>query len=91
MEPYWWPGSQQQGPTLLREFPHLEIFTLIIRTLTTTREDEDMAVVETAKAYTKRVIEVEQGRYPVWRVPMIAFDWKKDQIDWNSYSIGESD
>ena len=89
-EPYWWHGSQQQGPTLLRQFPHLEIFTLVMRTLKTTHEDQDMVDMEEAKRYTMRVIESEQARYPEWRVPMIKFYLKKDQIDWSAYSMGGS-
>jgi hypothetical protein len=49
-----------------------------------------MLVVKTAKEYTTRVIEIERGQYPGWRVPMIEFNLKKDPIDWNAYSIGES-
>jgi hypothetical protein len=91
MQPYWWLGSQQQGPTFLLQFPHLKIFTLMIRTSKTTHEDQDIVVVETAKAYTLRVIEIERGLYPEWRVPMIEFDWKKDQRDWGAYCTGESE
>jgi hypothetical protein len=86
---YWWLSSQLQGPTLLRKFPHLEVFTLVIRTSKTTQEDQDIAAVETAKEYTARVIEIERGRYPEWRMPRIRFDWMKDQI-WNVYSMAES-
>ena len=90
MEPYWWLGSQQKGPALLREFPNLEIFTLVIRTSRTARKYQDMMDIEAAKKYTIRVIEIERGQYPEWRVPKINFNWKKDQVDWNMYSIAES-
>ena len=62
----------------------------MIRTSKTTHKNQDMVVVKTAKEYTTRVIEIERGRYPGWRVPMIEFNLKKDQIDWNAYSMGES-
>jgi hypothetical protein len=88
--PYWWLNPQLQGPAFLRQFPRLEIFTLVMRTPKFTDGDEDIERVETAKGYVTRVMEIERGLYPEWHAPLIQFKWKKNQIDWNITSMSKS-
>ena len=92
MEPYWWLGSQQQGATLLRSFPRLKIFTLMIRIPKSGQENgkQETMLMGMVKRYTIAVVEIERSRYPEWRVPKIRFHWKKDKIDWAVHSVAES-
>lgn len=92
MEPYWWPGRQQQGAALLRSFPRLEIFTLVVRIPKSAQQNskEELMLIGTAKRHTTAVVEIERGRYPEWRAPAIRFHCKKDRIDWTIHSIAES-
>jgi hypothetical protein len=91
MEPYWWRGAQQEGPTLLRSFPRLETFTLVVTISTWAWEDgEAETLKDIAKMHTLGRFVIEQSRYPEWRVPMTSFHCKKEKVNWSIRSIAKS-
>jgi hypothetical protein len=88
MEPYWWLGSQQEGPTLLRSFPHLERFTLVVTISKLAWEKE--ILMEIVKNHTAAQMQMEQSRYPKWQMPVIYFHCGKESRDWSLRSIAKS-
>ncbi|CZR52139.1 uncharacterized protein PAC_02016 [Phialocephala subalpina] len=92
LEPHWWLGSQQEGPTLLRSFPRLKTFTLVVSISKLAQEDgeKEMMLMDIVKRHTVAKMEVERSRHPEWRMPIVKFHWKKDYRDWNIHSIAES-
>jgi hypothetical protein len=62
MPPYWWFGPQN-GPKLLRCFPRLQEFILVI----------PEGFVEEIKERTLAELEAEKSRCPEWQMPMITF------------------
>lgn len=90
MEPYWWRGTQQ-GPTFLRSFPRLEIFTLVVTISRWAWEDGEMeTLMDIAKRHTAAQFQLEQSRHPDWRMPMTNFHCRKDKVDWSIRSIAKS-
>jgi len=82
MEPYWWRGSQQEGPTFIRSFPRLETLTLVVTISKWALEDgEKETLMEIVKKQTEVQFQTEQSRHPEWRMPMIHFHCKKDRFD----------
>jgi hypothetical protein len=91
MEPYWWRGSQQEGPTFIRSFPRLETFTLVVTISKWALEDgEKETLMEIVKKQTEAQFQTEQSRHPEWRMPMIHFHCKKDRFDWSIRSMAKS-
>jgi hypothetical protein len=90
LEPYWWSGSQQAGPALLRSFPHLEAFTLVIRIPRWAWKDREKGeLMFNAKRYVEAQIESEQSLHSDWRRPTIHFQYRKC-IDWSIHSVADS-
>ena len=89
MEPYWWRGSQQEGPNLIRSFPRLETFTLVVTSSNWDDSGEDI-LMEVAKKHTMAQLQAEQGRYPEWRMPKVHFHYRKSKINWGIRSIAKS-
>jgi hypothetical protein len=50
-------------------------------------DGEKEMLVGIVKKYTEAQFEIEQGRHPEWRMPMINFHCRKDSIDWSICSI----
>lgn len=91
IKPYLWRGSQQEGPTFLRSFPHLERFTLVITISNWAWDDgEKEILMEITKHHTAAQMQREQSWHPEWRMPMIYFHCRKDRIDWSIHSIAKS-
>ena len=91
MEPYWWHGAQQEGPTLLRSFPRLEAFTLIVSISTWAWEDgEAETVMDIAKRHTMARFGIEKGLHPDWCMPVTSFHCRKEKVDWSIRSIARS-
>jgi hypothetical protein len=91
MEPYWWRGSHQAGPPLLRSCPRLETFTLVVTISKLAWEDgEKETLVDIVKRHIASQFSVEQSRHPEWRVPLTNFHCKKDNVDWSIRSISKS-
>lgn len=85
-QPYWWVGSQQ-GPALLRSFPRLETFTLVVVIPRFASEDDEEELMETARRHTTAVMEAEQREFPNWRSPEIRFHKKKANIELGGESL----
>ena len=82
LEPYWWPGSHQEGPTLLRSFPNLEVFTLIIIVSKwALNNGKKKTLMEMVKKHTVEEFQTEQSLYPEWRMPIVKFHCGEDGID----------
>jgi hypothetical protein len=91
MEPYWWRGSQQEGATLLRSFPHLERFTLVVTISKLAWDDgEKEILMEIIKNHTAAEMQMEQSRYPEWQMPLIYFHCRKERRDWSIRSMAKS-
>jgi hypothetical protein len=91
MEPYWWRGSQQEGPALLRSFPYLERFTLVVTISKWAWDDgEKEILMEIVKNHTAAQMQMEQNRYPEWQMPVIYFHGRKERRDWSICSIAKS-
>ena len=91
MEPYWWQGSHQAGPPLLRSFPRLETFTLVVTISKLAWEDgEKETLLDIVKRQIASQFLVEQTRHPEWRVPLLNFHCRKDSVYWNIRSISKS-
>jgi len=91
MEPYWWRGSHQAGPILLRSLPRLEIFTLVVTISKLAWEDgEKETLVDIVKRHIATQFSVEQTRHPEWRLPLTNFHCRKDSADWSIRSLSKS-
>jgi hypothetical protein len=75
-ELYWWSGSQQ-GPSLLRLFPCLQILTLVVQLVAPQQIQE---LLEVAKVHVETMLEIEQKLYPKWVMPEIRYTW--GEVDW---------
>jgi hypothetical protein len=81
-ELYWWSGSQS-GPSLLRLFPCLQIFTLVIQVAAISENQEsNLRIMETAKGHVEKLLEKEQVLYPKWHKPEIRYTL--GGVDWAS-------
>jgi hypothetical protein len=89
MQPYWWRDSQQEGPTLLRSFPRLETFTLVVTTWASADGGKE-TLLDIVMTHTAVQLEIEHSRHPEWRMPMIYFHSRRDKIDWGIRSIAKS-
>ena len=90
MEPYWCRGSQA-GPPLLRSFPRLETFTLVVTISKLAWQDgEQETLLEIVKRHITSQFSVEQSQHPGWRVPLTKFHCRKDNVDWRIRSIAKS-
>ncbi|KAH8653960.1 hypothetical protein BGZ60DRAFT_533054 [Tricladium varicosporioides] len=91
MEPYWWRGSHQAGPTLLRSFPRLKTFALVVTISKRTWEDgETKTIMDIVKRHIAERFEIEQSQHPEWRMPIVNFHCRKDKVDWSIRSIAKS-
>lgn len=91
IQPYWWRGSQQEGPTFIRSFPRLETFTLVVAISKWALEDgKKEQLMSIVKKQTEATFQTEQSRHPEWRMPKIHFYCKKDRCDWSIRSIART-
>jgi hypothetical protein len=90
LEPYWWLGSHHEGTALLRSFPRLETFQLVVMISKWTWDDGEKEIfMEIAKYRTAEKLRVEQIRDPTWNMPMIGFCYRKNKIDWTIRSVAK--
>jgi hypothetical protein len=89
LRPYWWTGSRD-GPALLRSFPRLEAFTLIVVIMKRPQQDpgKDMTRMELSKCWmelakssVREQLGYEHNLHPEWHIPEVRYQFGGGSVD----------